>query len=109
MPNWSQQDIHPHMHVYASDGHRLGHVAEVYTDSFLVHKGIFPTDRYFPYSSITTVQNDQVQLVIDVDVAKLLEWEKRPNYEAYLGDPTPSANDQGHEVHDPFDATNPNS
>ena len=109
MPNWSQQDIHPHMHVYSSDGHGLGHVSEVFEDSFLVHKGIFPTNRYFPYSTIAAVQDDRVQLLLNVDEAKMLEWEKRPNYEEHLGDPTQLSYDRGHGVHDPFDETNPDS
>jgi hypothetical protein len=39
MPDWSQHDIHKHMHVYSADNTDLGHVAVNYEDSFLIHKG----------------------------------------------------------------------
>ena len=80
MSDWSQHDLHPHMHVYSSDNQDLGHVAEVYEDSFLVHKGyFFPKDRYIPYSAIANVENDRVQLTMTADEAKDMEWEKRPD------------------------------
>ena len=108
MPHWSQHDLHPHMHVYSSDNQDLGHVAEVYEDSFLVHKGyFFPKDRYIPYSAIANVENDRVQLTMTADEAKDMEWEKRPDYEHHLGDPEQLFYDRGHGVSDPFDETNP--
>jgi hypothetical protein len=108
MPNWSQKDIHEHMHVYSSDDQDIGHIAKVYEDSFLVHKGyFFPTDRYIPYSAITTVANDRVNLSMDAEEAKLKEWEKRPDYEDHLGDPLQLLYDRGHGVQDPFDEQNP--
>ena len=70
MPNWGQHDIHPHMHVYSSDNQDIGHVAEVYEDSFLVRKGyFFPKDRYIPYSAIANVEDDRVQLTMTADEA----------------------------------------
>jgi len=106
MPKWSQDNIHTSMHVYASDGISLGHIAKVFEDSFLVHKGhFFPTNRYIPYSAIDTVENDRVQLVMTSVEAKQKEWEKRPDYEDHLGDPTQLFYDRGHGVHDPFDET----
>jgi hypothetical protein len=106
MVNWSQQNIHESMHVYTLDGNELGHIAKVYEDSFLVHKGyFFPTDRYIPYSAIDTVENDRVQLNMTSDEAKQKEWEKRPDYEDHLSDPTQLFYDRGHGVHDPFDET----
>jgi hypothetical protein len=108
MTNWSQQDIHASMHVYTRDGNELGHIAKVYEDSFLVHKGyFFPTDRYIPYSAIDTVENDRVQLSMTADEAKQKEWEKRPDYEDHLSDPTQLFYDRGHGVRDPFDETSP--
>ena len=108
MANWSAQDIRPSMHVHASDGQNLGHVAKVYEDSFLIHQGFFfPTDRYIPYSAIASVENDRLQLIMSADEAKQKEWEKRPDYEHHLGDPTQLFYDRGHGVHDPFDEENP--
>ena len=108
MSNWSAQDIRPSMQVYTSDEQNLGHVAKVYEDSFLVHKGfLFPTDRYIPYDAIASVENDRLQLIMSADEAKQKEWEKRPDYEQHLGDPTQLFYDRGHGVHDPFDEENP--
>ena len=108
MPNWSQHDIQTHMHVYTSDNQDLGHIAEVYPDSFLVHKGFFfPTDRYIPYSAIASIGNDQVHLTMSADEAKQLEWEKRPDYKAHSGDPLQLFYDRGHGIADPFDESNP--
>jgi hypothetical protein len=108
MPDWSQNDLHLHMPVYASDQQNLGQVAEVYEDSFLVHRGIFfPKDRYIPYSAIATVEDGRVHLLMSADEARQLEWEKRPDYRDHLGDPTQLMYDRGHGVHDPFDETNP--
>jgi hypothetical protein len=108
MANWNQHNIHKHMHVYASDNNDLGHIAEVYEDSFLIHKGFFfPKDRYIPYSAIASVEDDHVRLLMSSDEAKDMEWEKRPDYEEHLGDPTQLFYDRGHGVHDPFDEANP--
>ena len=108
MPKWSQQDLHPHMHVYSSDNQELGHVAKTYEDSFLVRKGVvFHDDRYYPYSAIANVENDRVQLTMDAENAKLSEWKKRPDYEHHLGDPLQLFYDRGHGIHDPFDEENP--
>jgi len=87
MTDWSPQNIHTSMRVYTLDGYELGHIAKVYEDSFLVHKGyFFPTDRYIPYSAIDSIENDRVQLSMSADEAKQKEWEKRPDYEHHLGD-----------------------
>jgi hypothetical protein len=108
MTDWSPQNIHTSMRVYALDGHELGHIAKVYEESFLVHKGyFFPTDRYIPYSAIESIENDRVQLSMSADEVKQKEWEKRPDYEHHLGDPTQLFYDRGHGVHDPFDETTP--
>jgi uncharacterized protein YrrD len=97
------------MHVYASDKSALGHIAEVYEDSFLVQKGlIFHKDRYIPYSAIATIENDGVYLIMGAQEANEMKWEKRPDYEDHLGDPTQLMYDRGHGINDPFDETNPN-
>jgi hypothetical protein len=108
MPQWSYHDLHTHMHVYSSDNQNLGYIAEVYEDSFLIHKGFFfPKDRYIPYTAIAAVEGDQVQLLMSAEEAKQKEWEKRPDYENHLGDPLQLFYDRGHGVHDPFDEGNP--
>jgi hypothetical protein len=97
------------MEVYSLDDQNLGHIAEVYPDSFLVHKGLFfPKDRYIPYSAVTAVESDRVQLSMTADDTKQLEWEKRPDFEEHKGDPTQLFYDRGHGISDPFDEENPN-
>jgi hypothetical protein len=101
-------DIHKNMQVYSVDRKHLGHVANIYEDSFLVQKGFFfHSDRYIPYSAILRVEADQIQLTMNADEAQDQEWEIRPNYEAHLGDPTQLFYDRGHGVHDPFDEQSP--
>ena len=97
------------MHVYSSDDQSLGHVAHIYEDSFKIEKGLlFHADRYIPYSAIASIDNDRVQLSMNADeITHNSEWEKRPDYEDHLGDPTQLLYDRGHGVHDPFDETNP--
>ena len=108
MQTWSQANLHKHMHVYSSDNTDLGHILDVYEDSFKVAKGLlFHTDRYFPYSAIGTVDNDRVQLNIDAQTAQDGEWVERPDYEDHPGDPTQLMYDRGHGIHDPFDESNP--
>ena len=108
MAGWTQANLHPHMHVYSADRQDIGHVAETYEDSFLVHKGFFfPKDRYIPYSAIQNVENDRVTLTMNADEAKDMEWEKRPDYEEHLGDPLQLLYDRGHGVSDPSDEDNP--
>jgi hypothetical protein len=108
MPQWDQHTIHKHMHVISADNKEVGHVADVYEDSFLVRKGIFFTsDRYIPYSAIANADNQRVQLTMDADEVKDKEWTIRPDYEKHPGDPLQHFYDRGHGVEDPFDETNP--
>lgn len=109
MPDFSEKDVHKGMHVYSSDDHDVGHVADVYPDSFLVHKGLFfPTDRYIPYDAIATVENDRVILTMRADEVKLREWTKRPDIEADQDAPTQLMYDRGHGAgSDPFEQQNP--
>src|SRR5689334_13268229 len=105
MPDWSHSDLRKHMHVYSSDNQDLGHIAEIYEDSFEVHKGaVFHNARYIPYGAISSidVENNHVLLSMMADEAKNMEWEIRPAYEQHSGDPTQLMYDRGHGVHDPF-------
>jgi hypothetical protein len=107
MPDYSAEYVQTGMHIYTSDNQELGHVAKVYVDSMLVHKGyIFPTNRYIPYSAIAAIDNGKIQLNMPMDEAKQKIWHKRPDYEHHLGDPLQLFYDRGHEVHDPFDQAN---
>ena len=92
------------MSVYSSDEQHVGHIAEIYEDSFLVHKGyFFPTDRYIPYDAIGALAEDRVTLTLSVDQIEDRLWETRPDYEDHPGDPTQIMYDKGHGLHDSFD------
>jgi hypothetical protein len=108
MSTENQHAIHKHMSVYSSDNRNLGQVAEVYEDSFLLRKGLFAKNRYIPYELITSVDNDRVNLRLSEDEAYEMKWERRPDYEHHLGDPTQLFYDRGHGVRDPFDKATPN-
>lgn len=104
MIQWDQNSVRPHMKVYASDAAQVGHVAEVYEDSFLVHKGyLFPTDRYIPYSAISRIEEDQVHLNLNSQQVQDALWRTRPDYEDHPGDPLQHFYDRGHGIHDPYD------
>lgn len=107
MSTENQQAVHKHMAVYSSDNKQLGQVAEVYEDSFAVHKGLFAKNRYIPYELVTSVEHNRVNIRLSEDEADDIQWEKRPDYEHHLGDPTQLFYDRGHGVHDPFDEANP--
>ncbi len=101
---WNQSDVQKHMEVYSADDQKLGHVAEVYQDSFLVRKGIFfLTDRYIPYSAIRSIDNKRVQLTMEAEDARDREWKKRPAYEKHPGDVLQHFYDRGHGVQDPYE------
>jgi len=107
MSTSKQHAIRKHMHVYSSENRDLGQVAEVYEDSFLLHKNIFAKKRYIPYELVTTIDDNRVDLRLSEDEVDEIKWEKRPDYEHHLADPTQLFYDRGHGIHDPFDETNP--
>jgi hypothetical protein len=110
MTTWNQDNLHKHMIVYSSDKQKLGHVADIYEDSFLVHEGfLFTHDKYIPYSAIAQIDHEDITLNLTANEASEKKWATRPDYEDHLGDPTQLFYDRGHGIHDPFDEVNPNS
>jgi len=104
MTSWNQHDVRLHMKVYSSNGEHVGHVAAIYEDSFLIHKGyFFPTDRYLPYSAITSLLGDRLDLRLSASEIADRQWEKRPDYTRHLGDPTQLFYDRGHGIPDQYD------
>jgi hypothetical protein len=106
MSTGNQHGIYKHMSVYSSENSHLGQVAELYEDSFSLHKGIFAKNRYIPYELVTSVDNNRVNLCLSKNEAEEMKWEKRPDYEHHLADPTQLFYDRGHGIHDPFDEIN---
>jgi hypothetical protein len=110
MTTWNQNTVHTHMEVYSSDEQNLGHVADVYEDSFAIHKGvIFAKNRYIPYTAIAKVDDQKLYLTMSADEVHDKEWDRRPDYEDHLSDPVQLMYDRGHGVHDPFDETDESS
>ncbi len=106
MAQWNSHQLHKNMKVFSSDSVHVGHIGEVYEDSFLVHKGyFFPTDRYIPYSAIASLEDEQLNLSLNSSEMQEKQWEIRPDYEDHLADPTQLLYDRGHGLHDPFDET----
>jgi len=104
MASWTKNDLHRHMEVYDSANNKVGHVEEVYDDSFLVRKGlVFHHDRYIPYGAIASTKENHVALTMSKDEINDKEWNVRPAYEEHPGDPMQLMYDRGHGIQDPFD------
>jgi hypothetical protein len=107
MPDTTWQDLDKHMQVLTKDAHDLGHTIELYEDSFLVRKEPLGKHLYFPYHLMASIADRQVHLTLSADEAAEPRWQKRPDYENHLGDPTQIMYDRGHGAHDPFDPDGP--
>lgn len=100
---WTPDKIHKGMEVFSSENENLGHVEEVYNDSFLVQKGfIFHKDRYVPYDVISNIEGDRVLLMVSKTEAREMHWEERPSERE--GDLLQVFYDRGH---DPTNPLNP--
>ncbi|HTK07809.1 MAG TPA: DUF2171 domain-containing protein [Ktedonobacteraceae bacterium] len=108
MSDITQQDLHKHMQVFTKDTYNLGHISELYEDSFQVHRGLVGKHIYMPYSVVASVTNEQVHLTLSSTEAEEPRWHKRPDYEDHPGDPTQLMYDREHGVHDPFNPGSPN-
>jgi uncharacterized protein (TIGR02271 family) len=68
--------LQPGMDVYASDGGKVGTIAEVAEDSITVEKGFFfPNDYIIPIAAVEGVdENDNVHLLVTKDAALNEQW-----------------------------------
>lgn len=65
--------------VYGSDGEKIGDVAEVSNDYFVIEKGfIFTTDLFVPMSAISGVDEDGVRLSMTKDQVENSDWSEAP-------------------------------
>ncbi len=65
--------------VYGSDNEKIGDVAGVADEYFIIEKGfIFTTDLYVPMSAITSVQDEQVRLAFTKDEVEDQDWSEPP-------------------------------
>lgn len=108
MSQWHQNDLRPMMKVYGADEKEIGHIVDTYEETFLMHKGVFfSKDRYIPYSAITSINDEKVQLSMSSDEVEQQEWEKRPDLKAHAADPIQMQYDLGHGIEDPAEEENP--
>ena len=65
--------------VYGSDGEKIGEVAEVSNDYFVIEKGfIFTTDLFVPMSAVAGVEEDGVRLSMTKDQVENSDWSDAP-------------------------------
>ncbi len=70
--------------VYGSDDEKIGSVAEVGPNYFLVEKGfLFVTDIYVPLSAVTSVQDNGVRLNLTKDQVENQGWDARPEEDGH--------------------------
>lgn len=78
--------------VYGSDGEKIGEVAAITEQYFVIEKGFFfPTDVYVPMSAVRTVDEDGIQLSMTKEEAESSDWSGPPAE----GDVDYSATDTG--------------
>lgn len=66
--------------VYGSDGEKIGDVADIGADYFIVEKGfIFPTDLYIPISAVRSVEHDRIELGFTKDQIESQGWDHAPD------------------------------
>jgi uncharacterized protein (TIGR02271 family) len=81
--------------VYGSDGEKIGEVAEVSNDYFVIEKGfIFTTDLFVPMSAVAGVDDDGIRLSMTKDQVEHSDWSAAPvagttyTDDTYVGDRT---------------------
>ena len=76
--------------VYGSDGEKIGDVAGVADNYFVIEKGfIFTTDIYVPMSAVSSADDDGVNLSLTKDEVENSDWSNQPQDD--LGDRTTDA------------------
>ena len=81
--------------VYASDGDKIGTVAEVQSGYIVVEKGfVFPTDHYIPTSAIASASNGQVYLSATRDAALNSGWDVVPDVQTTASASTATSEDE---------------
>lgn len=65
--------------VFGADGEKVGDVAEVYGNYFLIEKGfLFKTSLYVPFSAVTGVEHDRVYLNVSKAEIENQGWDQPP-------------------------------
>ena len=70
--------------VYGIDGEKIGSVAGVANDHFIIEKGfLFNTDIYVPMSAIGSVNDDEDELIYTKDQVENQDWSSAPAGDSY--------------------------
>ena len=79
MRNTSGNQIKTGTDVYGSDGEKIGSIAGVADNYFVIEKGfIFTTDIYVPMSAVARVDDDKVMLSMTKDQVENEDWTREP-------------------------------
>lgn len=91
--------------VYGSDGEKVGSVAGVANDHFIIEKGfLFTTDIYVPMSAVASTADDEVQLIYTKDQVENQDWSSAPAGDSYDSGATVHTHDSVDTV-DTYDST----
>ncbi|HLI50494.1 MAG TPA: YsnF/AvaK domain-containing protein [Thermomicrobiaceae bacterium] len=81
---WDIQSIDHGWDVFDANGDKVGDVADVYAEYFVVSKGfIFTSERYIPASAIEQVTEDRVYLNVTKDDIETRGWDHVPETGVY--------------------------
>ena len=73
------QTLRTGMNVYGSDSEKIGDIAMVEANHFVIQKGwLFPEDVYVPHSAISRVDDDDVYLSLTKDQIEAEDWSAAP-------------------------------
>lgn len=79
MANTYATQIETGTDVYGSDGEKIGNVAGIADNYFVIEKGfIFTTDIYVPMSAVAGVDDDRVTLSMTKDQVENADWTHEP-------------------------------
>jgi uncharacterized protein (TIGR02271 family) len=79
MQNTYASQIQTGTDVYGSDGEKVGTIAGIADNYFVIEKGfIFTTDIYVPMSAVARVDDDKVMLSMTKDQVENEDWTREP-------------------------------
>ena len=79
MQNTTINQIQTGASVYGSDGEKIGDVAGIANDYFVIEKGfIFTTDLFVPLSAVAGVDDDGIRLTMTKDQVEDEDWSEAP-------------------------------
>jgi uncharacterized protein (TIGR02271 family) len=89
MTNTYASQIQTGTDVYGSDGEKIGSIAGVADNYFVIEKGfIFTTDIYVPMSAVASVDSDRVVLSMTKDQVENEDWTTQPTDDTYVAGTT---------------------